>query len=60
LGFAFGCRDFAGLSDWLFDRSAVFLLSFRHLGIGYKLSSVLICILLPLLMYFFLFYLLLL
>ena len=60
LGFAFGCRDFACFSDWLFDRSVVFLLSFRRFGMGYVLSSVLICVLVPLGIYLFLLYLLLL
>ena len=60
LGFTFRCRDFAGFSDWLFDRSAVFLLSFKRFGIGYVHSSVLICVLLPMFVYMFLSYLLLL
>ena len=60
LGFAFGCRNFSAYSDRLFERSARFLLAFGRFGMGYMAASVLICVLLPLLIYFFLLYLLLL
>jgi hypothetical protein len=39
--------DFTEFSDWLFQKSVDFLLSFRVLGWNYIVSSVLICVVFP-------------
>lgn len=39
--------DFASFSDWLFKKSVDFLLSFGFLGWNYIVSSVLICVVFP-------------
>ncbi|MCU0748636.1 MAG: hypothetical protein MUF13_03720 [Akkermansiaceae bacterium] len=39
--------DFTEFSDWLFQRSVDFLLSFQFLGWNYIVSSVLICVVFP-------------
>lgn len=51
LGFIVGCRNFKTYSDWLFDKSATFLNYFNKYGSNYIKSSVLICVLLPLVIY---------
>ena len=51
LGFRVGCRNFKTYSDWLFDRSVKFLIFFNKYGSNYIKSSVLICVLLPLVIY---------
>ncbi|MEI8376335.1 MAG: hypothetical protein WCJ35_26250 [Planctomycetota bacterium] len=40
-------KDFNAFSDWLFQKSADFLLSFQFLGWNYIVSSVLICVVFP-------------
>lgn len=40
-------QDFTAFSDWLFQKSVTFLRSFRFLGWNYVVSSVLICVVLP-------------
>ncbi len=39
--------DFTSFSDWLFQKSVDFLLSFQLLGWNYIVSSVLICVVFP-------------
>ena len=39
--------DFKSFSDWLFQKSVDFLLSFQFLGWNYIVSSVLICVVFP-------------
>ena len=39
--------DFTIFSDWLFQKSVDFLLSFQFLGWNYIISSVLICVVFP-------------
>lgn len=39
--------DFTEFSDWLFQKSVDFLLSFQFLGWNYIVSSVLICVVFP-------------
>lgn len=39
--------DFSAFSDWLFQKSVDFLLSFHFLGWNYVVSSVLICVVFP-------------
>lgn len=39
--------DFTRFSDWLFQKSVDFLLSFEFLGWNYIVSSVLICVVFP-------------
>ena len=39
--------DFTDFSDWLFQKSVDFLLSFQFLGWNYIVSSVLICVVFP-------------
>lgn len=45
-------ENFSRFCNWLFDLSADFLRSFNALGSNYTVSSVLICIFIPLGMYF--------
>ena len=40
-------KDFTEFSDWLFHKSVDFLLSFEFLGWNYIVSSVLICVVFP-------------
>lgn len=47
-------KSFLEFSNWLFDKSADLLRSFDALGSNYTTSSVLICLLLPILIYYFL------
>ena len=51
--FCFLClrKDFSTFSEWLFQRSVDFLLSFNRFGSNYVVSSVLICVVLPMLIY---------
>lgn len=44
-------KDFRTFSEWLFRRSVDFLLFFNRFGSHYVFSSVLICVLLPILIY---------
>jgi hypothetical protein len=50
-GFYLGCRDFKSYSDWLFEKSVVFLNLFNKMGSNYVSSSVWICVALPLIIY---------
>jgi len=40
-------KDFTAFSDWLFQKSVDFLLSFQLLGWNYIVASVLICVVFP-------------
>jgi hypothetical protein len=40
-------RDFRGFSDWLFQRSVEFLLLFGRFGLNYVAASVVVCVVLP-------------
>jgi hypothetical protein len=40
-------NEFSSFSDWLFKKSVDFLLSFQFLGWNYIVSSVLICVVFP-------------
>ncbi len=59
IGFFVGCRDFRTYSDWLFYRSVVFLNYFNKFGSSYLISSVWICVSIPIAIYVLLFYLIL-
>lgn len=48
--------DFARFSDWLFQKSVDFLLSFQFLGWNYIVSSVLICVVFPALVFIVMFH----
>ena len=51
LGFIFGCRNFKTYSDWLFNKSVSFLNYFNKYGSNYFVSSVWICVFLPIVIY---------
>ena len=57
IGFFIGCRNFREYSDELFFKSVKFLNFFNRFGSNYKLSSVIICLLLPFCIYTYLIYL---
>jgi len=40
-------RNFSEFSDWLFDKSVDFLLSFDAIGWNYTVASVMVCVILP-------------
>ena len=50
-GFIVGCRNFRAYSDWLFTKSVLFLDSSNKYGSNYILSSVLICVAIPVVVY---------
>ena len=50
-GFYIGCRDFKTYSDWLFDKSVLFLSYFNKFGSSYTITSVWICVSIPILIY---------
>ncbi len=52
------CGDFHSFCDRLFDLSARFLCSFRWCGLNYIAASVVLCVILPIVIYAFLGYLL--
>lgn len=52
-------KNFSVFCDNLFDKSAQFLLSFRKIGWNYVVSSVIICVIIPLIIYIVLIFLLL-
>jgi len=56
-GFFVGCRNFKEYSDWLFTKSVMFLDSFNRYGSNYILSSVVICVFIPIIIYSVLIYL---
>jgi len=58
-GFFVGCRNFKTYSDWLFDKSVLFLNYFNKYGSNYIVSSVWICVSLPIVIYAILIYLIL-
>ena len=49
--FLISYKKFSNFSDWLFKKSVNFLNSFNRFGISYVASSVLICVLLPIIIY---------
>jgi hypothetical protein len=51
LGFIVGCRDFKTYSDLLFKKSVSFLNYFNKFGSNYIVSSVWICVSLPIAIY---------
>lgn len=51
LCFLFLQKDFRNFSEWLFQKSVDFLLFFNRYGSNYILSSVLICVIIPVLVY---------
>jgi len=53
----FSTKSFSAFSDWLFDQSVHFLLSFRAIGWDYISASVLVCVVAPSLVFVVLFYL---
>lgn len=59
LGFRVGCTNFKLYADLLFLKSVYFLNYFNRFGSNYYKSSVWICVLVPVLIYIFLFYLIL-
>jgi len=54
-GFFIGCNNFRTFSDWLFQKSVKFLMYFNKVGSNYIISSVLICVLIPIIIYTILF-----
>ncbi len=56
LGFVSGCRDFKLYSISLFKKSVDFLNFFNKFGSNYVLTSVVICVVFPILIYASLFY----
>ena len=44
-------REFRNWCDWAFDRSVDFLKWFNHLGGNYELNSVVICVIIPIVIY---------
>ena len=48
--------DFTRFSDWLFQKSVHFLLSLQFLGWNYVVSSVLICVVFPAIVFFVMFH----
>lgn len=56
LGFFIGCRDFKSYSDWLFKKSVLFLKYFNRFGSNYVLTSVLLCVVFPIIIYVLLLY----
>ena len=59
LGFRVGCTNFKTYADLLFLKSVHFLNYFNRFGSNYYKTSVWICVLVPVLIYIFLFYLIL-
>lgn len=57
LGFIVGCRNFRDYADWLFTKSVSFLNYFDKYGSNYVVSSVLVCVVLPAIIYCLLLYL---
>ena len=55
-GFSVGCRNFRTYSDWLFNKSVVFLNYFNRFGSNYVASSVWICVAVPIIIYALLIY----
>ncbi len=55
-GFFIGCRDFRSYSDELFMKSVEFLNYFNRFGQNYVAASVIICVLIPIMIYAILIY----
>jgi hypothetical protein len=55
-GFFVGCRDFRSYSDELFMKSVDFLNYFNRFGQNYVAASVIICVLIPIVIYAILIY----
>lgn len=51
MGFIAGCRNFKTYSDWLFEKSVLFLNYFNRYGSNYVATSVWICVSLPIVIY---------
>ena len=49
--FFISCKNFKNFSDWLFEKSVVFLNFFNRFGSNYIFSSVIICVAFPILVY---------
>ena len=47
--------NFESFSNWLFDQSVYFLLSFESMGLNYVAASVVICVFVPLILFIILF-----
>ena len=50
-GFVLGCRDFRSYSNWLFNKSVIFLNAFNGIGSNYVKSSVWVCAIGPMFIY---------
>jgi hypothetical protein len=55
-GFIAKCRNFKTYSDWLFEKSVLFLNYFNKYGSNYIASSVWICVVIPIIIYVVLLY----
>jgi hypothetical protein len=51
VSFLFYCKDFGVFADELFEKSVQFLQAFPVLGSNYILSSVVICVVVPFIIY---------
>ena len=51
IGFIAGCRNFRSYCNWLFYKSVEFLNYFNRYSINYFVSSVWICVILPIAIY---------
>ena len=49
-------NDFEKFSEWLFNKSAMFLNSFSFIGWNYTVASVIICVFVPIIVFSFLVY----
>jgi len=49
-------KDLGSFSEWLFDKSVLFLLSFEQIGWNYIVASVIICVILPGILFIILFH----
>ena len=54
--FFLSIRNFKEFSEWLFEKSVIFLLSFEKFGWDYVVASVIICVILPGILFVLLFY----
>lgn len=51
IGFLIGCKDFKAYSTWLFHKSVSLLEYFNKFGSNYISSSVIICVMIPIIIY---------
>lgn len=49
--FTIYCRNFKKFSDWMFNKSVIFLNYFNKYGSNYVVTSVLVCVTIPILIY---------